>query len=130
MRSDSATRLSWRVRRGPRRGDPGDAGSVAGASGLSGLAGPCSRKLPTRLTQSPQLVDDLVEPLALDQLHGVEGDIAVPPDLEDRHDVGVVQPRRRLRLAAEALQRLAVAGHVAGQDLEATRRPSETCSAS
>src|SRR2546430_2246818 len=37
-----------------------------------------------------------------------------PPDLEDRHDVGVLQPRDRLRLGAEA-GRLIVVG-VRGQD--------------
>ena len=56
------------------------------------------------VAEPPQLGDDLVEPLALDELHGVEADVAVLADLEDRHDVGVVQPRRGLRLAAEPLQ--------------------------
>src|SRR5437764_1328419 len=53
-------------------------------------------RLPAGSTEPPQLVNDLVEPLALDQLHRVEGGLALPPDLEDRHDVGVVHPRRRL----------------------------------
>ena len=30
--------------------------------------------------QPPELVEDLVEPLALDQLHGVEGKVALPPN--------------------------------------------------
>ena len=64
-----------------------------------------------RLLEPAQLVDDRVEPLALDELHGVEADLAVLADLEDRHDVGVVQPGRGPRLAAEPLQGLAVAGH-------------------
>ena len=70
------------------------------------------------LPQARQLVDDQLEPLALDELHGVEDDLAVLAHLEDRHDIGVVQPRRGPRLAAEPLQRLAVLGHDAGQDLE------------
>ena len=67
------------------------------------------RQASARVAQPRQLVDDLVEPLALDELHGVVGRLAVLADLEDRHDVGVVQPRRGLRLAAEPLQGLAVA---------------------
>ena len=54
-------------------------------------------------TKPPELIDDLVEPLALDQLHGVEGKVALPPHLEDRNDIGVVQPRRGPGLAAESL---------------------------
>ncbi len=56
--------------------------------------------------------------MALDALHGVEGDVAFLPDLEDRDDVGVVQPRGGLGLAAEPLQRLAVGRHVGGQDFQ------------
>ena len=50
-----------------------------------------------------------VEALAVDQLHGVVEVLAVLADVEDRHDVGVVQPRRRPRLALEADLRRAVA---------------------
>ena len=60
------------------------------------------------ILEPPQLVDDQVEPLALDELHGVVADVAVLADLEDRHDVGVVELRRRPRLAAEAGQRLEI----------------------
>ena len=60
------------------------------------------------ILEPPQLVDDQVEPLALDELHGIVADLAVLADLEDRHDVGVVELRRRPRLAAEAGQRLEV----------------------
>ena len=67
---------------------------------------------------SRQLIDDRLEPLALDELHGVEDDVAVLAHLEDWHDIGVVQPRRGPRLAAEPLQRLAVLRHDAGQDLQ------------
>jgi hypothetical protein len=70
------------------------------------------------LAQPLQLRQDLVEPLALDELH----DVIVQPvglaDAEDRHDVRVVQPRRRLGLAAEAPQALLVQQGGAGQDLE------------
>ncbi len=73
---------------------------------------------PTGFTQPSQLVDDLVEPLALDQLHDVERELALTPDLEDRHDVGVVHPCRRLGLAAEPLQGPAVAHYAFGQDFQ------------
>ncbi len=75
-------------------------------------------RLPPGIAQPRQLVDDLVEPLALDELHRVVGHLAVAADLVDRHDVGVVQPRRRLRLAAEPFQGQAVFRNLAGQDLE------------
>src|SRR5262249_33726172 len=73
--------------------------------------------LPIGMPEPRQLVDNLVERLALDELHGVEGDAALLPDLENRHDVGVVQSRRSLRLATETLESPAVAHHVAGQNL-------------
>ena len=70
------------------------------------------------ILEPPQLVDDQVEPLALDELHGIVADLAVLADLEDRHDVGVVELRRRPRLAAEAGQRLEVLRDLPGQDLQ------------
>ncbi len=63
-----------------------------------------------RLTGSPRPAEaadvgqHLVEPLALDELHGVVVDAAALADAEDGHDVGVVQPPGRLGLAAEAGQ--------------------------
>src|SRR5262245_47125566 len=68
--------------------------------------------------QSLQLVDNLIEGLSLDELHGVEGGLAVLADLENRHDVRVMQLRRRLRLAAEALQGTSVAREPDRQQLE------------
>ena len=43
-----------------------------------------------------QLGDHGVQALSLDELHGVEADVTIVADLEDRHDIGVVQswPRR------------------------------------
>ena len=75
--------------------------------------------------------EDGIEPLALDELHDVEMRSLVLADAEDRHDVGVVQPRRRPRLALEPPHLLGV-GHrpLAGSTLRATRRPSDSCSAS
>ena len=49
---------------------------------------------------APQLVDDDVEALPADELHRVVVDPLVLADAEDRHDVRVVQLRRRPRLAA------------------------------
>lgn len=47
-------------------------------------------------------LDDAVEVLALDQLHDeVEAALVVAIEVEDRHDVGVLHPRRQLRLADE-----------------------------
>src|SRR5262249_54308273 len=73
---------------------------------------------PGSRAQPAQLVDDLVKPLALDELHGVETNAPLLADLENGHNVGVVQPGRRLGLAAEALSGQAVSGGVARQDLQ------------
>src|SRR5262249_44263937 len=53
--------------------------------------------------QTPHLAQDRVEALALDELHGVVVNAAVFADAEDRHDVGVMQPGRRLGFPPEAL---------------------------
>jgi hypothetical protein len=74
--------------------------------GTAGRRGGSHGRVLRSPAQPPQLVDDLVKSLALDELHGVEGDIPLVPDLEDRHDVRMVQPCSGLRLAAEPLQGL------------------------
>jgi hypothetical protein len=51
-------------------------------------------------------------------LHGVEADFSLPPDLEHRNDIGMVQPSRSLGLATEALLGLSIADHMAGQDFQ------------
>ena len=50
------------------------------------------------------VAQDLVEPAPVNELHGVIGQARRLADVEDRHDVRVVQPRRGLRLAQEALE--------------------------
>ncbi len=57
-----------------------------------------------RPAEAADVGQHLVEPLALDELHGVVVDAVALADAEDRHDVGVVQPPGRLGLAAEAGQ--------------------------
>ena len=54
----------------------------------------------------------------------------VPSHAEDRHDIGVVQPRRGPRLPLEAQYLLGVGKGRIGEDFSATRRPSDSCSAS
>ena len=68
--------------------------------------------------QALQVVDDQVEALAVDELHGVVEVLAVLADVEDRHDVGVMHPRRGLRLALKADLRRGVARARPGQHLE------------
>src|SRR6476619_2051864 len=51
-----------------------------------------------------QLVQDDVEALALYELHGEEVDAVGLADAEHRDDVGMVQPRCRLRLPAEPVE--------------------------
>ena len=68
--------------------------------------------------QTFQFLQDLVEAQPLDELHDVVAQAVVFADAEDRHDVGVVQLRRRLRLALEATLRPGVLPELLGQDLE------------
>jgi hypothetical protein len=68
--------------------------------------------------QSLQLLDDQVETLSLDELHRVIQDVAVPSDLEDRHDIRVVQAGRGAGLMAEAVRGVGVAERAARQDLQ------------
>ena len=70
------------------------------------------------VAEPPQLGDDQVQALTLDELHGVKADIPILAHLVDRHDVGVVQSRRGAGLAAEPLLDHPVAGHLPRQDLE------------
>jgi hypothetical protein len=49
------------------------------------------------------LVEVVLEVVALDVLHDQEGDVAVAVGVVDADDVGVLQPRRRARLGAEAV---------------------------
>jgi hypothetical protein len=65
-----------------------------------------------------QLVEHFIQPQALDELHDVIGQAVLLADAEDRHDVGVVQPGRRFRLAFKALLGAGVEQQVPGQDLE------------
>jgi hypothetical protein len=71
-----------------------------------------------------QFGQDFIEAPALDELHDVIVHRGTPvprsplADTEDRHDVGVVQPGRRPRLALEAAQLLGVGEGVRRQDLE------------
>ena len=73
---------------------------------------------PGPVAQPPQLVDDQIQALALDELHGVETDIAVLADLVDWNDIGVMQSRGGAGLAAEPLQDRPVAGRLPRQYLE------------
>ena len=77
-----------------------------------------------------ELGDHFVEPQPLDVLHRVKADIPILAHLEDRHDVGMMKPCRGQRFAAEPLLGQPVSGDLTRQDLRATRRPSEICSAS
>ena len=81
-------------------------------------------------TQPADLLEDDLEGLTADELHGEEMEALVLADAEDRHDVGMVQPRRRAGLAAEPLE-IGGAGQVfRGMTLRATLRPSVSWNAS
>ena len=67
------------------------------------------------------VLDDLLQGLALDELHDEEVRPAVGPPVVDGDDAGVVQAGRRLGLPAEALDEGTVPGELRMQDLESDR---------
>ncbi len=71
------------------------------------------------------LVEEVLERLPLDELHGEPGDAVLGARVVDAHDVRVVDPRERLRLALEALEELAVARERRLEDLERDRARGE-----
>ena len=72
----------------------------------------------SRLSQSPQLGQNLVETLPGNELHDVVVQAIVFPDAEDGHDIGMVQPGGGLRFAPKAQQALRVELRLARQDLQ------------
>ena len=70
------------------------------------------------IAQLLQLGQHRVQALALDELHHIIMRSLMLADAEDRHDVGVVQPRGRAGLALEAADLLGVGERPGGQHLE------------
>jgi hypothetical protein len=68
--------------------------------------------------EATQFGEDAVEGLAVDVLHDVVMSAVVLAHGEDRHDVAVVQPRRRLGLALEAFDVAGVAQRSRRQHLQ------------
>src|SRR5262249_61199530 len=66
----------------------------------------------------PQIVDDLSERPARDELHGVEVDAALATNEVDRHDVLVAEVCRRLGLVPKALELAGIQGRGEGEDFE------------
>ena len=62
------------------------------------------RESPRSGCVSPPVIEQAVETSAANVLHRVIGKTLVLTDGEDRHDVGVVQPGDRLRLAMKTLE--------------------------
>ena len=79
---------------------------------------------------SSQGMHDIVEGLPGDELHGDIMQSGLLTDAIDRHDVCMVQVRRRLSLTLEPLQCFGSSKLWAGSTFQATCRPRETCSAS
>jgi hypothetical protein len=65
-----------------------------------------------------QFAEDFVERLATDELHGVVAEVALLADIEDRHNVGVVQLGGGARLAVEAGKQLGILSRRAKQDFQ------------
>ncbi len=54
--------------------------------------------------QAPQLLQDFVQPLPLNELHGIVVDAPALADIENRNNIGVMQPGSRARLPPKTLQ--------------------------
>src|SRR5262249_43508020 len=91
---------------------------IRGRFSVSWASRPASRVPRPACAEVPQLVDDQVEPLALDELHGVVDGVAVLTDLENGDNVGVVQAGRRAGLAAEPFDLRAVLERAPREDFE------------
>ncbi len=64
------------------------------------------------------VADEMLERRAVQELHHDESLAVLLPDVINRADIGVVQGGSSLRLALKASQRLGIAGHLVGQELE------------
>ena len=82
------------------------------------------------LPQPAEVVQHRVQARPGNELHHVIMLFVLPADAEDRHDVGMVELGRGLGLALEAADPLGVDQAPAERTLTATRRPSDSCSAS
>ena len=70
---------------------------------------------------APQIVDDLGQGTAFDQLHGVEMDAPLAPHEMDRHDVRGAASGRRLGPRSEPLQPLRIEHRGVGEDFQGDR---------
>jgi hypothetical protein len=71
-----------------------------------------------RESQQITLLEALLEACSLEALQGDEGHATILADLVDRHDVFVIQVRRRPCLAQEALARPGFLGRFRFHDLQ------------
>ena len=89
--------------------------SACAASSASAIS-MASRQQRFHLQRTPS--DPLPQRHAIQKLHGDEGSPVVLADFVNRADVGMVQRRRRPRLAPKALQRQRFARRIFGQELQ------------
>ncbi len=83
---------------------------------MDGIFAALGCRLPA--AEAAQIVEDLVEAFAVDELHGVIMNAVALAYPEDRHNVRVVQSSSGFRLALKALQIRGVGAAVAGKHLE------------
>ena len=105
---------------------PGDLRSSTGW-GPETRANRCRGLAPRRI---PQLADYLRQRLPLDVLHRVVMDAPLATDGVDADDVRVFQGRRRPGLVLKRVNCRSSSTDAKGRTFNATRRPSEICSAS
>ena len=80
--------------------------------------------------EPPQVVDDRVHAVPVDELHGIVVHSLVLTHAVDRHDVPVVQPPGRARFELEPLELGGADAPESGRILSATWRPSDSWTAS
>jgi len=88
-----------------------------GVSRIDGIAD-LDSEIENPLNRERLTMDVLAESLAIDELHGDEGDIVLLADVVDGADARMVESGRGVRFAAKAFQSLRVLSHAIGQEFQ------------
>ena len=80
--------------------------------------GHIDRNSQQRLQFERRVVDGMLQRQAIQKFHDDEGAAVGLPDVVNRADVGMIQRRGRLRLAMKSAQRLGIACHAFGKELQ------------
>ena len=91
---------------------------MGGRRGQATRVGARRRRALHEAAQPPQVVEDLIQAMPLDELHGIVVHPLMLSHAVYRHDVAVVQPRRRAGLELKSLELGRTEPPIHEQDLE------------